>query len=146
MCRHQPAWAIGTKVRLNGFRVRQRPPIRHSREGGSADSHLKCNTWFQKVQREYCSRGARGIVVSLHQLSKPIVRQGGQVGLARQGAAQATDGVLDATLLPRRAGIAEEGLEAEGMELVMLGELGAVVESNGLTPQQRMEDMELAIG
>ena len=80
---------------------------------------------------------ARGIVVSLHQLSKPIVRQGGQVGLARQGAAQATDGVLDATLLPRRAGIAEEGLEAEGMELVMLGELGAVVESNGLTPLRR---------
>ena len=57
----------------------------------------------------------RGIVVSLHQLSKAIVRQGGQVGLARQGAAQATDGVLDTTFLPRRAGIAEEGLEAEGM-------------------------------
>ena len=58
---------------------------------------------------------SRGIVVSLHQLGKPFVRQGGQVGLARQGAAQATDGVLDATFLPRRAGIAEEGLEAEGM-------------------------------
>ena len=58
---------------------------------------------------------ARGIVVSLHQLSKPIVRQGGQVGLAGQGASQTTDGVLDATLLPRRVGIAEEGLEAEGM-------------------------------
>ena len=58
---------------------------------------------------------SRGIIVSLHQLSKPIVRQGGQVGLARQGAAQATDGVLDATFLPRRAGIAEEGLEAEGV-------------------------------
>ena len=57
----------------------------------------------------------RGIVVSLHQLGKPFVRQGGQVGLAGQGASQATDGVLDATLLPRRAGIAEEGLEAEGM-------------------------------
>ena len=79
----------------------------------------------------------RGIVVSLHQLSKPIVRHGDEVGLARQSAAQATDGVLDATLLPRRVGIAEEGLETEGMELVMLGELGAVVESNGLTPLRR---------
>ena len=80
-------------------------------------------------QREYCSRG-----IYAGYCCKPSDRQGGQVGLARQGAAQATDGVLDATFLP---GFAEEGLEAEGMELVMLGELGAVVESNGLTPLRR---------
>ena len=31
---------IRTKMRLNGFRVRQRPPIRHSREGGNPRTNI----------------------------------------------------------------------------------------------------------
>ena len=39
-----------------------------------------------------------------------------------------------APLLPGGSGIAEEGLYAQGMEAVVAGELGAVVEGDGLAP------------
>ena len=56
-----------------------------------------------------------------------------EIGFARQGPSHASDGVLDAALLPGAVGIAEEGLDAEvGFEAVVLGELGAVVEGDGL--------------
>ena len=63
---------------------------------------------------------------------KPLSRQGSQIGLAGQGAAQAADGMFDAALLPGGVRVTEEGLNAAGMEMVMAGELGAIVEGDGL--------------
>ena len=74
----------------------------------------------------------RGVVVRMNQVMKPLVGQGGQVGFAGEGAAQAADGVLDAAFLPGGVKVTEEGLDAEGMEVMMRGEFGAVVEGDGL--------------
>ena len=60
-----------------------------------------------------------------------------QVGLAGQEAAHSADGVLHTPFLPGGADIAEEGLDAQGMELVMPRELGAVVECDTLAPLGR---------
>ena len=56
-----------------------------------------------------------------------------EVGASGQEAPEASDGVLDAALLPGAVGITEEGGQAEGLmvELVMLGELCSVVEGEG---------------
>ena len=62
---------------------------------------------------------------------KPLGRQGSQIGPAGQGSAQAADGVFNPALLPGCVRVAEEGLDAEGME-VMAGELRAIVEGDGL--------------
>ena len=77
------------------------------------------------------------VVVGLEELGEAGGGERGQIGLARQGAAQAPDGVLDAALLPGRVGVAEEGRDAKGMELMMAGELGAIVASDGLAPGGR---------
>ena len=68
----------------------------------------------------------------MNQVMKPLVGQSGQVGFTRQRAAQAADGVLDAAFLPGGVKVTEEGLDAEGMEVMMRGEFGAVVEGDGL--------------
>src|SRR5262249_11546979 len=60
-----------------------------------------------------------------------VVGQGCEVGLARQGSAQAPDSVLDAALLPGGMGIAEIGLAAELVQPVMACELGTIVEGEG---------------
>lgn len=58
---------------------------------------------------------------------------GVEVGFAWQDAAQATDDVLHAALLPWASNIAEEGADAEAfVQAVMLGELGSIVEADGL--------------
>ena len=94
----------------------------------------------QHLVGENFSRGiipqalARGIVVGLDQLAKALLGQGGQVGLAGQEAAHSADGVLHPPFLPGGADIAEEGLDTQGMELVMPGELGAVVEGDTPAP------------
>ena len=80
---------------------------------------------------------SRSIIICLHQSRKVLLREGRQVGLARQGPAQAADGVLDAALLPGRVGLTEEGLEAEGMEGVVARKLRPVIEGNGLAPGGR---------
>ena len=59
---------------------------------------------------------SRSIIIYLDEACKVLLREGRQVGLARQGPAQAADGVLDAAFLPGRVGLTEEGLEAESME------------------------------
>jgi len=59
-------------------------------------------------------------------------REGAEVGLAGNVAAHAADGVFDAALLPGRVGVAEVGLDVERMQFVVAGELGAVVEGDGL--------------
>jgi hypothetical protein len=59
------------------------------------------------------------------------VRQGGDVGFAREVSAQSSDGVFDAALLPRGARVAEEGLDAELVgDALMAGELGSIVEGD----------------
>ena len=62
-------------------------------------------------------------------------------------AAHAADSVFDAAFLPRFVGVAEEGGEAEASgELVMLSELGAVIEGDGLAPggRERFEQVDEA--
>ena len=55
-----------------------------------------------------------------------------EVRFAWQRASQAPDGVFHAAFLPGTVGIAEEGLDAEGLvKPVMLGELVSVVEADG---------------
>src|SRR6266851_1815913 len=76
---------------------------------------------------------------------KGIGVDGREVGFAGQGASHASDGVFDAALLPGAMGIAEEGLHAElGVELMVEGELGAVIEGDGLAQPigQRLEPSE----
>ena len=76
------------------------------------------------------------IVVQLQGRRKRCLREGGEVGGAGQRAPQAADGVLHASLLPGGMGIAEEGLNAQGMEAVVAGELSAIVEGEGLAPRR----------
>ena len=76
------------------------------------------------------------IVVQLQGQRKLRFREGAEVGGAGQRAPQAADGVLHAALLPGGMGIAEEGLDAQGVEAVVAGELGAVVEGEGLAPRR----------
>jgi hypothetical protein len=85
---------------------------------------------------------SRGVVVGGHERTEAGVRQVGEIGFARDKAAHAADGVLDAAFLPRRVRVAEEGLNAEPVKLVMSGELGAVIEGNGSAQvkRQRGED------
>ena len=64
----------------------------------------------------------------MNQVMKPLVGQGGQVGFSGPGAAQTADGVLDAAFLPGGVKVTEEGLNAEGMEAMMRGELRPIVE------------------
>lgn len=55
-----------------------------------------------------------------------------EVGFARQGSSDATDGIFDAALLPWRTDIAEEGLDAGLIgERVMKRELWTVVACDG---------------
>ena len=76
---------------------------------------------------------ARGVVVALDGGLEEIGGQGSKVGLAWELVAHAPDGVFDAALLPRFVGVAEESGQAQMLgELVVLGELGAIVESDGL--------------
>ena len=80
---------------------------------------------------------SRSIIICLDEACKVLLREGRQVGLARQGPAQAADGVLDAALLPGRMGLTEEGLEAESMEGVMPRKLRPVIEGDRLAPGGR---------
>jgi len=73
------------------------------------------------------------VVVGGDHLAESSGWEGGEVGLARDEAAHAADGVFDAALLPGRMRIAEEGLDGEAVQQQMTGELGAVVEGNGLS-------------
>ena len=72
------------------------------------------------------------VVVGLNQVCEPFILQRRQVSLARQSIPQAADGVLDASLMPGRVGIAEEGLNTQIVELVVEGELSPVVEGDSL--------------
>src|SRR5487761_705376 len=125
---------------------------RHSRAGGEVHSRLKCNTgssisegfeWGQEVEAF-----TRGVVVAMDASLEIVRGQRGEIGFTGQVAAQATDGVFDAALLPGFVGVAEEGGNTQALgELVMGGELGAVIEGDGLTQgrRQRCEPLQEVI-
>jgi hypothetical protein len=88
----------------------------------------ECLGWGLEVQAF-----SWGIVVGGDEGIEDFGADGEEIGFTRQGPAHASDCVLDTALLPGAVGIAEEGLDTEvGFEAVVLGELGAVVESDGL--------------
>jgi hypothetical protein len=103
---------------------------------------LKCNTWVSisegLVGGQEVEAFAWGVVVALDRSLEVLGGQGGEVGFAREVATHAADGVFDAAFLPRFVGVAEESGEAETLsEQVMLGELGPVIESDGLAQGRR---------
>jgi hypothetical protein len=75
---------------------------------------------------------ARGVIVDGDELAEPRGWEGRKVGLAGDEAAHSADRILDATLLPGRVGITEESLDRQIMQDEMAGELGAVIEGDGL--------------
>ena len=107
-----------------------RPSSNRDGHGEGVDSHFKCNTWWIKISAGVAY--PRHLVVSVNQVMNPLVGQGRQVGFTGQGATQAADGVLDAAFLPGGVKVTEEGLNAEGMEAMMRGELRPIVEGDGL--------------
>ena len=93
----------------------------------------------QQVTGEYLGRGFEAKALSW----RVVAAQGDVVDLlwgalaevcfAREEATKASVGVFDAALLPWAMGVAEVGIDAEGMaEFVMVGELGAIVLGKGL--------------
>jgi hypothetical protein len=75
---------------------------------------------------------AGSIVVGGEHFAESSGWEDSQVGLAGDEAAHPADGVFDASLLPGRVRIAEEGFDGEVVQRQMAGELGAVVEGHGL--------------
>ena len=78
-----------------------------------------------------------GVVVGAQESVKTLVREGCKVSFAWDEAAHTTDGVFDTALLPGRVGIAKEGFDGEAMKQPMTGELGAIVEGDGLAQPRR---------
>jgi len=85
-----------------------------------------------------------GVVVEGDKGVELVVGERSEVGLSGEEAAHPSDGVFDAALLPRRVGVAEEGLELDGMQAGVLSELGAVIEGDGLAQRlwQGIEEAE----
>ena len=115
------------------------------------DSHLKCNSVPKEFGWSLKAQAFTGcIVIRSDHFNEAIVREGGQVGFSGQGTTHAADGVFNAAFLPRRIGVTEEGLDIQRMEVVVAGELGAIVKGDCLAPGSgsgaRMSRMALAIG
>src|SRR4051812_1764766 len=89
---------------------------------------------------------SRGVVVGAEAVGEVVLGEGGEVGFAGQGFAHASDGVFDAAFLPGGVGVAEEGLDGEGVELVVAGELGSVVEGDGLAHGRGQRGEQLGDG
>jgi hypothetical protein len=113
---------------------------------------LKCNTTGSisegLIGGQEVEALAWGGVVAKDASVDLIGRQVGQVGFTGEVAAHAADGVFDAAFLPRFVSVAEERGEAEALgEQVMFGELGAVVEGEGLAQgrRKRLEEAEEAL-
>src|ERR1043166_8164657 len=75
---------------------------------------------------------ARGVVVGGDAFAEAAVWEGSEIGFARDEAAHPADGIFDAALLPGCVGIAEEGLDRELMQCEVAGELGSVIEGDGM--------------
>jgi len=101
------------------------------------NSRLKCNTGRRISESLVGSQEeealAWGVVVAEEASLELMGGQGGEIGFAGEVPAHAANGVFDTAFLPRFVGVAEESGKAETLgELVMLGELGPVIESDGL--------------
>lgn len=75
---------------------------------------------------------ARRVLVGRHEPREAGSQAGGQIGCAWEGAAQVLNGMLGAAFLPRRIQVAEDGGAPECRQVGVPGELGAVVEGDGL--------------
>jgi hypothetical protein len=75
---------------------------------------------------------AGGVVVVSDELLEAACGEGCEVSFAWQEPAHSADRVFDAALLPGRIGIAEEGVDREAAQCQVTGELGAVIEGDGL--------------
>ena len=91
---------------------------------------------------------SRDAVVGADESEEAVIGECGEIGLAGNEAAQATDGVLDAALLPGRVGVTEEGRHGELMEAAVTGELCTVVEGDRLAKGRRQvgEDGDQLLG
>lgn len=78
-----------------------------------------------------------GVVVEGDEGIEVLLGQGCEICLSGQETAHSADGVLDGALLPWAMGIAKEGFEIEGAQPEMVGELGSVVEGDGLAQGRR---------
>jgi hypothetical protein len=93
--------------------------------------------------REGLGRGAEVkafpgcVVVGRDKVAETAVGDCGKVGFAGHEAPHPADGILDTAFLPGRVRVAEEGIDRQLMQSMMAGELGAVVESNGLAEALR---------
>src|ERR1700730_9566824 len=87
----------------------------HPERSRGMNSRLKCNSVF----REYLVGGfeaealSGGVVVAFQEAGEAVCGQRIEVGLSGQVAAQPTNRVFDAALLPRRMGVAEPSLDAK---------------------------------
>jgi hypothetical protein len=73
------------------------------------------------------------VIVESSKLLQLLGRHRREVGLTRQPTTQATNGVLNTSFLPRLVGIAEVGLDAQGLaKKLVLSELGAIIEGDAL--------------
>ncbi len=75
---------------------------------------------------------SRGVVIGSDGVAESTRWESSKIGFAWHEAAHPADRILDAALLPWGVRIAEEGLDREAVERQVTGELGAVVEGDGL--------------
>jgi len=73
------------------------------------------------------------VIIATNQPEQALIAERSQISFSRQPSTHATNGILDATLLPGRMGIAEKGPHRQLMESVVVSELGAVIESDRTT-------------
>src|ERR1700761_1944423 len=79
----------------------------------------------------------RSVVVGGHEVAESAARERRKVGLAGHEAAHSPDCILDAAFLPRRIRIAKEGVDRQAAQREVAGELGTVVEGDGLAERLR---------
>jgi len=102
--------------------------VQHFAEGLGWSSEVKAFSW--------------SVIVGTDERIEALVFERCEIGFARNEAAHAADGVFDPALLPRRVGIAEEGLDGETMKRAMACELGSVVEGYGSAQLSRQTGEE----
>ena len=79
------------------------------------NSRLKCNSVFKEyLVGSFEAEALSGrSVVAIQEAREAVCGQRIEIGLSRQLAAQSTNRVFDASLLPRRMSVAEPRLDAE---------------------------------
>src|SRR5882672_10406518 len=108
----------------------------HSGASRKVESRLKCNTLREGIEylqgRAERKALSRRVVVAVDEMIELLLGDQGKIGFSGQRSSQASDGILDAALLPGCVRLAEEGPHSElGAEGAVQGELGAVVEGDG---------------